>query len=95
MGTLDRPTSGTVEIGGQDVAKLSDRRLSALRGRRLGFVFQQFHLTDGLTAARERRHRSAVRRGAARQAPLASPGGAGPGGSGSPCPASAAAALRR
>ncbi|MFF3964204.1 ABC transporter ATP-binding protein [Streptomyces griseorubiginosus] len=51
MGTLDRPTSGTVEIDGQDGAELSDRRLSALRGRRLGFVFQQFHLTDGLTAA--------------------------------------------
>ncbi|WP_370148315.1 ABC transporter ATP-binding protein [Streptacidiphilus sp. EB129] len=51
MGTLDRPTSGTVEIGGHDAAALSDRRLSALRGRWLGFVFQQFHLTDGLTAA--------------------------------------------
>jgi putative ABC transport system ATP-binding protein len=51
MGTLDRPTSGRVEIGGQDVARLSDRRLSALRARWLGFVFQQFHLTDGLTAA--------------------------------------------
>ena len=51
MGTLDRPTSGTVEIGGHDVAALSDRWLSALRGRQLGFVFQQFHLTDGLTAA--------------------------------------------
>ncbi|MEU1294229.1 ABC transporter ATP-binding protein [Streptomyces sp. NPDC005840] len=51
MGTLDRPTGGTVELDGQDVAELSDRRLSALRGRRLGFVFQQFHLTDGLTAA--------------------------------------------
>ncbi|GAA4579718.1 ABC transporter ATP-binding protein [Planotetraspora phitsanulokensis] len=51
MGTLDLPTSGTVEIGGQDVAALSDRRLSALRGRLLGFVFQQFHLTDGLSAA--------------------------------------------
>lgn len=51
MGTLDRPTSGTVEIGGRDVSSLSDRRLSALRGRRLGFVFQQFHLTEGLTAA--------------------------------------------
>ena len=51
MGTLDRPTSGTVEIGGHDVATLSDRRLSALRGRLLGFVFQQFHLTDGLSAA--------------------------------------------
>lgn len=51
MGTLDRPTHGTVEIGGQDIAALSDRQLSALRGRWLGFVFQQFHLTDGLTAA--------------------------------------------
>ncbi|TQS43488.1 ABC transporter ATP-binding protein [Cryptosporangium phraense] len=50
MGTLDRPTSGSVELDGQDVATLSDRRLSALRGRRLGFVFQQFHLTDGLSA---------------------------------------------
>ncbi|MFG1608193.1 ABC transporter ATP-binding protein [Actinoplanes sp. NPDC049265] len=51
MGTLDRPTTGTVELGGLDVAGLSDRRLSALRGRWLGFVFQQFHLTAGLSAA--------------------------------------------
>jgi putative ABC transport system ATP-binding protein len=51
MGTLDRPTAGTVEIGGQDIRALPDRSLSALRGRRLGFVFQQFHLTDGLSAA--------------------------------------------
>jgi putative ABC transport system ATP-binding protein len=51
IGTLDRPTSGTVRVGGRDVGELSDRRLSALRGRWLGFVFQQFHLTDGLTAA--------------------------------------------
>jgi putative ABC transport system ATP-binding protein len=50
MGTLDLPTSGTVEVGDQDVADLRDRQLSALRGRWLGFVFQQFHLTDGLTA---------------------------------------------
>ncbi|MEV6236016.1 ABC transporter ATP-binding protein [Lentzea sp. NPDC051838] len=51
VGTLDLPSSGTVEIDGQDVSTLSDRRLSALRGSRLGFVFQQFHLSDGLTAA--------------------------------------------
>ncbi|WP_171113725.1 MULTISPECIES: ABC transporter ATP-binding protein [Streptomyces] len=51
MGTLDRPTSGTVELDGNDISRLSDRQVSALRGRRLGFVFQQFHLTDGLTAA--------------------------------------------
>jgi putative ABC transport system ATP-binding protein len=50
MGTLARPTSGTVRICGQDVAGLPDRNLSALRGRWLGFVFQQFHLTDGLSA---------------------------------------------
>jgi putative ABC transport system ATP-binding protein len=50
MGTLDRPTEGLVLLGGRDVTKLSDRRLSSLRGRRLGFVFQQFHLIDGLTA---------------------------------------------
>ncbi|WP_116215317.1 ABC transporter ATP-binding protein [Streptomyces olivoreticuli] len=51
MGTLDLPTTGTVEIGGQDIAELTDRQLSALRSRQLGFVFQQFHLTDGLNAA--------------------------------------------
>ncbi|MFG1803188.1 ABC transporter ATP-binding protein [Micromonospora carbonacea] len=51
MGTLDRPSSGTIRIAGQDVAALSDRQLSALRGRWLGFVFQQFHLAEGLTAA--------------------------------------------
>ncbi|WP_305787174.1 ABC transporter ATP-binding protein [Symbioplanes lichenis] len=50
MGTLDRPTRGTVELAGQDAGRLRDRRLSALRGRWLGFVFQQFHLTDGMTA---------------------------------------------
>lgn len=51
MGTLDLPTSGRVRVAGQEVTALSDRRLSALRGRWLGFVFQQFHLTDGLDAA--------------------------------------------
>ncbi|MCD0484838.1 ABC transporter ATP-binding protein [Streptacidiphilus sp. ASG 303] len=50
MGTLDTPSSGTVHIAGHDVRGLSDRRLSALRGRWLGFVFQHFHLTDGLTS---------------------------------------------
>jgi putative ABC transport system ATP-binding protein len=51
VGTLDLPSRGTVRLGGVDVTTLSDRRLSALRGRWLGFVFQQFHLTDGLSAA--------------------------------------------
>lgn len=51
MGTLDRPTTGSVHIGGRDTTRLNDRELSALRGRMLGFVFQQFHLAEGLTAA--------------------------------------------
>ncbi|RSM89430.1 ABC transporter ATP-binding protein [Kibdelosporangium aridum] len=51
MGTLDKPTSGIVELEGQDVTRLSDRRLSVLRGKQIGFVFQQFHLDDGQTAA--------------------------------------------
>jgi putative ABC transport system ATP-binding protein len=50
MGTLDRPSSGTVEIDGLAVSTLPDRRLSALRARRIGLVFQQFHLAEGLTA---------------------------------------------
>ena len=50
MGTLDRPSSGGVDVDGQAVTALSDRELSALRARRIGFVFQQFHLTDGLSA---------------------------------------------
>jgi putative ABC transport system ATP-binding protein len=50
IGTLDRPTSGTVRIDGHDVASLSDRQLSALRASRIGFVFQQFHLSPGQAA---------------------------------------------
>jgi putative ABC transport system ATP-binding protein len=50
IGTLDRPTTGTVRIDGHDVATLPDRRLSALCARRIGFVFQQFHLAPGLPA---------------------------------------------
>jgi putative ABC transport system ATP-binding protein len=47
LGTLDRPTSGQVEIAGHDIARLSDRQLSALRAGTVGFVFQQFHLAVG------------------------------------------------
>ncbi len=48
IGTLDRPSSGTVHIDGYDAAALSDRQLSALRASRIGFVFQQFHLAPGV-----------------------------------------------
>lgn len=50
IGTLDRPTSGTVEIDEIDVSRLSDRKLSALRAHLIGFVFQQFHLSEGMNA---------------------------------------------
>lgn len=50
MGTLDRPTAGEVTVAGYNVADLSDRDLSALRSRHIGFVFQQFHLLSGYTA---------------------------------------------
>jgi putative ABC transport system ATP-binding protein len=50
IGTLDRPSTGIVRIDGYDVAALSDRALSALRARTVGFVFQQFHLAPGLSA---------------------------------------------
>ena len=50
MGTLDQPTAGRVEIRGHDVATLPDRRLSALRSAWIGFVFQQFFLSEGVSA---------------------------------------------
>ena len=50
MGTLDRPTSGRVAITGLDVAEMSDRELAAVRATRIGFVFQQFFLSEHSSA---------------------------------------------
>ena len=50
MGTLDRPTSGSIAIAGRTVDGLSDAELSAVRSRHIGFVFQLFHLLPGYTA---------------------------------------------
>ena len=50
IGTLDRASSGTVEIAGLDVGALDDDRLSRLRASTIGFVFQQFHLAAGVPA---------------------------------------------
>ncbi len=50
MGSLDRPSSGTVKITDLDLAVLSDRQLAALRATRVGFVFQQFFLAEHATA---------------------------------------------
>jgi putative ABC transport system ATP-binding protein len=50
IGTLDRPSRGTVTIGGHVVSTMSDRRLSAARSSLIGFVFQQFHLIPSMSA---------------------------------------------
>jgi putative ABC transport system ATP-binding protein len=50
MGTLDKPTTGTVRVTGLDVAAMGDRQLSSLRAARIGFVFQQFFLAEHQTA---------------------------------------------
>jgi putative ABC transport system ATP-binding protein len=49
MGTLERPTRGVIRIAGEDTSTMTDKQLSGLRARRLGFVFQQFFLLDGLS----------------------------------------------
>jgi len=49
MGTLDKPTAGSVRVTGLEVARMTDRELSALRASRIGFVFQQFFLAEHQT----------------------------------------------
>ena len=50
LGTLERPSSGSVRVAGQDVVNASDGELAALRAHQIGFVFQGFHLQDAMTA---------------------------------------------
>jgi putative ABC transport system ATP-binding protein len=50
MAGLDAPTSGAIEIGGTEITALDEDRLAVLRGVRIGFVFQFFHLMPSLTA---------------------------------------------
>ena len=50
IGTLDRPDSGSVMIDGMDVSSLNDAELSGVRASLIGFVFQQFHLSPGVSA---------------------------------------------
>jgi putative ABC transport system ATP-binding protein len=50
MGTLERPSSGEVRVAGREVERSSDQQLAGLRAHQIGFVFQGFHLQDGMTA---------------------------------------------
>ena len=50
LGCLDRPTEGTYRLNGVDVSRMDDDRLSAVRGREIGFVFQSFNLLPRLDA---------------------------------------------
>jgi len=50
MGTLDRPSAGSISVAGRQVHDLTDAELSAVRANHIGFVFQQFHLLPGYTA---------------------------------------------
>jgi len=50
MGTLDKPTTGTVRVTGLDAAAMTDHQLSGLRAARIGFVFQRFFLAEHQTA---------------------------------------------
>ena len=52
IGGLDRPTGGSVNVGGVEVAGLPDGKLTAWRARHVGFVFQMYNLLPGLTAER-------------------------------------------
>jgi putative ABC transport system ATP-binding protein len=50
MGTLERPTSGVVHVGGRNLATASDVELAGLRAQEIGFVFQAFHLQEAMPA---------------------------------------------
>lgn len=50
IGCLDKPTTGTIQINGTDIARLTDRQLARLRGSQIGFVFQTFNLIPRINA---------------------------------------------
>ena len=63
MGLLDAPTGGTIEIAGTQVDGMKDKELAAFRNRKLGFVFQSFHLINSLNVLGQRGAAFAVQKG--------------------------------
>ncbi len=50
IGCLDRPTSGTIIIDGENISTVNDNQLAVIRGRKIGFIFQKFNLMPSMTA---------------------------------------------
>ena len=63
IGLLDRPTQGRIAIDGRGLERLDDRELTALRGEKLGFIFQSHHLLPGLSVIENVMLPSAAARG--------------------------------
>jgi putative ABC transport system ATP-binding protein len=51
LGLLDKPSSGTYQLDGQETTRMDDEQMARIRGRKIGFVFQFFHLIGRLSAA--------------------------------------------
>jgi putative ABC transport system ATP-binding protein len=79
VGCLDRPTRGTYRLAGEDTGRMTPDRLAELRSRRLGFVFQSFHLLPRVRRARQCRAADGLSRRTAPTAPRPRGGGAAPG----------------
>lgn len=68
LGCLDKPTSGSLRVAGENIATLSDKRLSTFRARHLGFIFQRFNLIPVLTALENVEYPLRINRITAREA---------------------------
>ena len=89
IGTLDRPTGGTVQLNGQDLSTLDDLQLAEVRNRQLGFVFQSHYLLPQCTVIENVLVPTLARFGRARHSVPAAPQPGDDGAHGVPCPTEA------
>jgi len=92
IGTLDRPTSGRVELAGKDLSQLDEIQLAAVRNRQVGFVFQSHFLLPQCTVWENVLVPTLVEQGRARHSVRAASEDKGEGAHGVPCPAESATA---